>query len=143
MSKSMSQKWLDAGMINCLTQPKMEDILREKLKGYQTTEEDIQPIDDFHEPEYDSPDGSVWIVAVDYGGNVSVLEAPNIHHCFLDNGPEAEYLGLPPNVDDMDPGVYRWTCSYRTHTDWESGQVDDYDFEVEESVLLWSPENVG
>lgn len=49
--------------------------------------------------------------------------------------------GLPPDVDDMDPGVYRWMCSYHTHIDRESGHVEDYDFEVEESVLLWSPDN--
>lgn len=40
----------------------------------------------------------------------------------------------------LDPGVYHWTCSYHTPIDRESGQVDDYDFEVEESVLLWSPD---
>lgn len=104
------------------------------------TEEEIQMADD-EEPEYDSPNGSVWIVAVDHAGRVSVLETPNIHYALLENGPEAEYLGLPPDVDDMDPGVYRWTCSYHTHTDRESGLVDDYDFEIEESVLLWSPDN--
>lgn len=124
--------WLDAGIGRCLEQPKIEEALRD---------ESIQAFDDEEEPDYDSPNGSVWIVAVDYAGRVTVLETPNIHHSFLDNGPEAEYLGLPPDVDDMDPGVYRWTCSYHTHTDWETGKVDDYDFEVEESVLLWSPDN--
>ncbi|MCL6408776.1 hypothetical protein EXT70_24510, partial [Dickeya dadantii] len=59
---------------------------------------------------------------------------------FLDNGPEAEYLGLPPDVDDLDPGVYRWTCSYHQRTDWESGICDGWNFHVEESVLLWSPD---
>ncbi|QPI18329.1 hypothetical protein POP15_281 [Pectobacterium phage POP15] len=131
--------WLDAGIDRCLEQPKIEDALREKLKDFQ--QEEIQPFDDEEEPEYDSPNGSVWIVAVDHAGRVSVLETPNIHPALLDNGPEAEYLGLPPDVDDMDPGVYRWTCSYHTHIDRESGHVDDYDFEIEESVLLWSPDN--
>lgn len=93
------------------------------------------------EPEFDSPNGSVWIVAVDHAGRVSVLETPNIHYALLEGGPEAEYLGLPPEVDDMDPGVYRWTCDYVTHTDWESGHVDGWDFEIRESVLLWSPDN--
>lgn len=133
--------WLDAGIGRCLEQPKIEEAVREKLEGLEQEVEDIQVVDEYSEPEYDSPNGSVWIVAVDYAGRVTVLETPNIHHAFLENGPEAEYLGLPPDVDEMDPGVYRWTCSYHPHTDWESGKVDDYDFEVEESVLLWSPDN--
>lgn len=124
--KSLSGMWLDAGIGRCLEQPKVEE---------------MSQIEDGEEPEFDSPDGSEWIVAVDYAGRVTVLEAPNIHYSFLDNGPKAEYLGLPPDVDDMDPGVYRWKCSYNPHVDWESGHVDDYDFEIEESVLLWSPEN--
>ncbi|MGX4995902.1 hypothetical protein [Enterobacter hormaechei] len=140
MAKSLSEMWLDAGIGRCLEQPKIEEALREKLKDF-PREEEIQPFDDEDEPDYDSPNGSMWIVAVDYAGRVTVLETPNIHPALLDNGPEAEYLGLPPDVDDMDPGVYRWTCSYHTHIDRESGQVDDYDFEVEESVLLWSPDN--
>lgn len=133
--------WLDAGIINCLEQPKVEDILRKKLCGFSAPTDEIQILDDAEEPEYDSPNGSVWIVAVDYAGKVTVLETPNIHDALLDNGPEAEYLGLPPDVDDLDPGVYRWTCSYHTSTDRESGLVDDFSFEVEESVLLWSPYN--
>lgn len=133
--------WLDAGIDRCLEQPKIEDVLREKLKGFQPEEEEIQVVGEDDEPEYDSPHGSVWIVAVDYAGRVTVLETPNIHHAFLENGPEAEYLGLPPDVDDMDPGVYRWTCSYHASKDWESGVCDGWDFAVEESVLLWSTDN--
>lgn len=129
MGKSLSQVWLDAGIDKCLQPSALEEI--------QSDDND----DEGAEPEYDSPNGSTWIVAVDYAGRVTVLDAPNIHYSFLDNGPEAEYLGLPPDVDDMDPGVYRWKCSYNPHVDWESGKVDDYDFEIEESVLLWSPDN--
>lgn len=132
--------WLDAGIDRCLEQPKIEEALREKLKGL-SPEEGIDPFEEDEEPEYDSPHGSVWIVAVDYAGRVTVLETPNIHHAFLENGPEAEYLGLPADVDDMDPGVYRWTCSYHASKDWESGVCDGWDFAVEESVLLWSPDN--
>lgn len=126
--KSLSEAWLSAGIENCLRPPSK-------------VEEEIQILPEVEEPEFDSPNGSVWIVAVDYAGRVTVLEPPNIHPGILDNGPEAEYLGLPPDVDDMDPGVYRWTCDYCTHTDWESGHVDDWDFEIVESVLLWSPDN--
>lgn len=99
--------------------------------------EEVQVLGEDEEPVFDSPQGSVWIVAVDYSGKVTVLQPPNIHYSLLDNGPEAEYLGLPESVDDLDPGVYRWTCSYHTHTDWESGKVDDYNFQVEEEELLW------
>lgn len=127
MGKSLSEKWLDAGIDKCLNPPVEE------------TEDMLIMVDE--EPEYDSPHGSVWIVAVDYAGRVTVLDPPNLHPGIMDNGPEAEYLGIPPDVDDMDPGVYRWTCSYHTHIDRESGHVDDYDFEIEESVLLWSPDN--
>lgn len=133
--------WLDAGIDRCLDQPGMEDVLREKFKGSDAPPEEIRIVEDGDEPEFDSPNGSVWIVAVDYSGKVTVLGTPNIHYALLENGPEAEYLGLPPDVDDIDPGVYRWTCSYHTSTDPESGHVDDFSFEVEESILLWSPEN--
>ncbi|ARB11689.1 hypothetical protein CB7_236 [Pectobacterium phage vB_PatM_CB7] len=125
--KGLSEMWLEAGVENCLRSP---------MKGMEISI--IPPAED-SEPEFDPPDGSVWIVAVDYAGKVTVLDTPNIHDGFLDNGPEAEYLGLPPDVDDLDPGVYRWTCSYHTSTDWESGICDGWDFHVEESVLLWSP----
>ncbi|URC22691.1 hypothetical protein KASHIRA_01170 [Serratia phage vB_SmaM-Kashira] len=101
---------------------------------------EMKPEIESDEPVFDSPHGSIWIVAVDYAGRVSVLQTPNIHYSLLDNGPEAEYLGLPESVDDLDPGVYRWKCSYHTSVDWESGHVDGYSFEVEESTLLWSPD---
>lgn len=166
--KSLSEVWLNAGVGNCLRPPVIvepevktdfidhlkivaaevetwpswkknqlgaEAVIRHLSKGRETPEE-------IEEPEFESPHGSVWIVAVDYAGQVSVLQTPGIHPGILDNGPEAEYLGLPPDVvDEMDPGVYRWTCNYVTHTDWESGHVDGWEFEVEESVLLWSPDN--
>lgn len=166
--KSLSEAWLSAGVGNCLRPPVVvEPESKSDFLNYikevaaevetwpawkknqlgaeyvtRTISEDIPVLPEDEEPEFDSPHGSVWIVAVDYAGRVSVLQTPNIHPGILDNGPEAEYLGLPPDVvDDMGPGVYRWTCNYVTHTDWESGHVDGWDFEVEESVLLWSPDN--
>lgn len=104
--------------------------------GLTMSDLEMEVIPNGEEPEFDSPHGSVWIVAVDYAGRVAVLQAPNIHYSFLDNGPEAEYLGLPESVEE-EPGVYRWTCSYHTSTDWESGHVDDWHFEVEKQELLW------
>lgn len=88
-------------------------------------------------PKYDSANGSVWIVAVDHGGNVSVLVKPNIHPCFFDNGDSAESMGLPPDTDEVTAGVYKWTCSFHESTDWESGIVEDGWFEVEKEELLW------
>lgn len=90
------------------------------------------------EDEYDPPFGSVWLVVVDYAGRVSVLETPNIHPALLDEGPQAEYLGIPPDSDSA-PGIYRWTCSYHESRDWESGQVDNWWFDVEKEELVWSP----
>lgn len=93
------------------------------------------------EPEYDSPDGSVWIVSVDFNGAVSILDAPNIHYSFFDMGYDPETIGLPFETE-LPPGVYRWTCILNSTKDWESGIVDDYEFEVVEEELLWSLENL-
>lgn len=86
---------------------------------------------------FDSPHGSVWVVAVDVNGGVSILKSPNIDPYFFDSGTVAEYLGLPFEVDKA-PGVYEWVCDYVEHRDWESGQVDDVTFEVREERLLYS-----
>lgn len=93
----------------------------------------------YEEENYDPPGGSVWIVAVDIDGMVSVLETPNIHECFLESK-NAEEMGLPCEVLDTPPGVYKWTCAYCEHVDWESGKVDDYTFEPFAEELLWKPE---
>lgn len=88
------------------------------------------------ECEYESPNNSVWIVAVDVSGNVSVLDTPNMDPYFFDNGGSAEEMGLPPDCN-LAPGVYRWTCSFYQHIDWETGHVDDYTFEPIKEELLW------
>ena len=92
---------------------------------------------DEDEQDYDKPSGSVWIVSVDIGGLVSVLETPNIHYSFFDHGATAEELGLPPDMNDTEAGVYKWTCSFTTSVDWESGHVDDYFFEPTKIEQLW------
>ncbi len=96
---------------------------------------------DADEMEFESPNGSVWIVAVDIQGLVTILKAPNIHYSFFDLGKSAEDIGLPCEVEDVGPGVYRWTCSVNSSKDWETGIVDDYEFEVEKEELLWSLES--
>lgn len=88
------------------------------------------------EPEYDSPYMSEWVVAVDVAGMVSVLKAPNLHPGFTENGKTALDYGLPEDVEDTPPGMYRWICSFHEEKDWESGLVDDWHFEVESSFLI-------
>lgn len=88
------------------------------------------------EPQYDSPYMTEWIVAVDVGGRVSVLKAPNLHPGFTENGLTALDYGLPEDVEKTPPGMYRWICSFHEEKDWESGLVDDWHFEVESSFLI-------
>lgn len=90
------------------------------------------------EPQYDSPYTTEWTVAVDIGGNVSILKAPNLHPGFSENGKTALDYGLPEDVTGTAPGVYRWTCSFHEEKDWESGLVEDWHFEVESEVLILS-----
>ena len=77
-----------------------------------------------------------WIVSIDMFGNVSILKAPNIHPGFLEFT-NAEEIGLPFESNDP-PGVYKWQCTFSESRDWESGLVDDYEFDVAESVKLFS-----
>lgn len=100
----------------------------------------IEPDD---EPEYDSPQNSKWVVSVDNWGNVSILDAPNIHPWFFEGGENAECVGIPYDQEDKAPGVYEWICSYHQHKDWESGAIDAFEFVVEEEKLLWSVDNRG
>lgn len=88
------------------------------------------------EPQYDSPCMTEWIVAVDVGGMVSVLKAPNLHPGFTENGKTALDYGLPEDVENTPPGMYRWICSFHEEKDWESGLVEDWHFEVESSFLI-------
>lgn len=98
---------------------------------------DSAPNDD--EYEYESPNGSKWIVAVDTTGFVTILKMPNIHHSFFDCGACAEDIGLPSEVCDTEAGVYEWTCNYSQSIDWESGHADGGEFDVIEEKLLYSP----
>lgn len=88
------------------------------------------------EEEYESPQGSVWIVAVDDGGSVYILRRPNIHYSFFDCGDGAEEIGLPFEVSNS-PGVYRWTCSVSHGKDEYSGEYWGPDFYVDKEELLW------
>lgn len=92
------------------------------------------------EPEFDSPHGSKWIVAVDDEGLVHVLSRPNIHDSFFECGSSAEELGLPIDTD-VAPGIYEWICDINYQHDWESGYVDSWNFDVIEEKLLWTWDN--
>ncbi|QPI17984.1 hypothetical protein POP12_192 [Pectobacterium phage POP12] len=105
--------------------------------NFENLKEEIQPFQDEKEPEYDKPNGSKWIVAVADDGKVFLLKIPNIHHSFTDDARSAEEFGLPDEVDDMEAGVYEWTCDLELSTDWETGYVDDWSFYVTETKLLW------
>lgn len=100
------------------------------------TSEDV--VDD--EPEFDSPHGSIWTVAVDMSGNVSILVAPNIHPSYFDCGSDAECVGLPFECEDKDPGVYRWTVSVGGGYDQFTGEYWGPEFYVEKEEILWKPE---
>lgn len=88
-------------------------------------------------PDFDSPHNSVWTIAVDIGGNISVLSVPNIHPSYFENGESAESIGLPSDCD-LPAGMYSITCSFTEHTNIEGGQVDEYEFNILKSKPLIS-----
>lgn len=94
------------------------------------------------ESDYEQPNGSVWILGVDFQGATFLIEAPNIHPGFLEMS-NTEELGLPFELPHLEPGVYSMKMSFSTSTDWESGQVDDYTFEVMEHTQLYPIEGIA
>lgn len=100
-----------------------------------------EPGDEPEEDEYDSPNGSKWIVSIDMQGFVSILDKPNIHHSFFDCGEGAEEIGLPFEVCDSEPGVYEWTCNLRQTFCPETNCADGAEFDVIEEKRLWSVPN--
>jgi hypothetical protein len=92
------------------------------------------------EIEYDSPEGSVWTVAIDMSGHVTILVPPNIHYSYFDCGTDAESIGLPFECEDKAPGVYRWTVSVVQGYDEFSGEYWGPEFSVEKEEILWQPE---
>jgi hypothetical protein len=118
-----------------MAKAKIKGINMELLKGFSLILNGNEQ--DAIEDEFDSPYGSVWIVSIDCFGAVSVLSKPNIHQSFFDNGQNAEMIGLPFESNDS-AGVYKWTCGFEESRCHESGVVDDYEFIVNESELLYS-----
>lgn len=93
---------------------------------------------DESEEQYDSPNGSKWIIAVDEQGFVSILSRPNIHYAFFDCGYGAEEIGLPFELADTPPGVYEWTCNLRQTFCPETNCADGAEFYVIEEKCLWA-----
>ena len=85
-----------------------------------------------NEDEYDPPYNSKWLVAIGICGTVVILKAPNIHFSYFDNGKTAEAIGLPESSED-ETGIYEWTCSPESFSDWESGREEFAGFNVESS----------
>ena len=91
--------------------------------------------DDGIDDGFDSPVNSRWIVAVGSCGTVVIIERPNIHFSFFDNGSSTEDIGLPPDTGD-DAGIYEWICSPVYHKDYESGITEFEGFDVLESKRI-------
>ena len=91
--------------------------------------------DDGTDGEFDSPVNSRWLVAVGGCGTVVIIERPNIHFSFFDNGSSTEDIGLPPDTED-DAGIYEWICSPTYSSDWESGFLEFDGFDVVKSIKL-------
>lgn len=111
--KSLSEAWLDAGMINCL---KVES---KNLK-------------------YDSPNNSEWIIAIGEDGSSVVIKRPNLKVDVLIN-PLDE---LCSKIDGKEPGVYSVICSYHEEKNRDDGTVEDFYFVPEKFNLIWSAEGV-
>lgn len=97
--------------------------------------------DEPEDQDFDSPNGSKWIVAVDHCGMVSILKKPNIHWAFFDCGEGAEEIGLPFELADCEPGVYEWTCNLRQTFCPETNCADGAEFDVVEEICLWALAN--
>lgn len=88
------------------------------------------------EEGYEAPGFNEWVLCVDSWGQVHVVKHPNIHFSFLETR-NAEEIGLPYEVKDRKPGVYRVVTKFKKSTDWETGLVDDYSFDPASWELLW------
>ena len=87
-------------------------------------------------PVFDSPHNSKWIMSVSDDGTLTILSFPNIHDSFLEIGKLPDEFGLPELVEEA-TGVYEVICSFSESTDFESGEVDDWNFKIESMKPLW------
>jgi hypothetical protein len=113
--------------------------IKESIKmNFETIYHVPDGVGEHEEEDFDSHNGSVWTVSVDEAGCVSILKRPNIHWAFFENGETAEDIGLPFELVDFTPGVYKWTCNMVQTTCHETGMVDGCEFDVVKEECLWS-----
>ena len=91
-------------------------------------------VDSDPEPEWESPNGCKAIVAVAEDGSYIMLRKPNLWMFDCEPAPQDNGFG---GSYDLPAGVYEITYGYTTHTDRESGIVDDWEFTPEEIKPLW------
>ena len=92
-----------------------------------------RPVND--EPsEFDDPNGCQATVAVAEDGSYVMLDKPNLWMFECEPAPQNNGFG---DSYDLPSGVYRMTYAFHAHMDFESGRVDDWEFEVVSAVCLW------
>lgn len=89
---------------------------------------DIESLLEESVEDWDSPHNSEWILGVDIWGVVFIVKAPNIHPSFLEDR-SAEMVGFHTEVNE-EAGLYKAVCDYYVSTCWETGTVDDWEFEI-------------
>jgi hypothetical protein len=109
--KSLSEAWLNAGMINCL-----------KHKS--------------DKPVYDSPYNVEFVVAIGIGGETCIIKQPNIAPSLLEVNPLQDIS--EEDLKILERGVYSVKCRYHEDINREDGTVEDFYFVPEKFHLLWS-----
>jgi hypothetical protein len=88
------------------------------------------------EEKYDSPDNSVWVLAVAEDGSTSVMKRPNIDPNFFDEGNDCESIGLPTFLN-LPAGTYKVNCSFSSTLIPCHGYVEEHSFTPMHIDPLW------
>lgn len=88
------------------------------------------------ESEFENPEGSVWVMAVDHKGYLSILKAPNIDPGFFASN-DMEEIGWPEQICDTSAGVYRIVAEFYESRCWETNIIDDWGFNFKEMEPLY------
>lgn len=68
---------------------------------------------------YEEPDGSKWVVAVDYRGKLSLIKPPDVWEGYYEDW--GYDPSIPDDTEEVGPGVYRVTATMAETTPWEAG----------------------